>query len=575
MVLKSVTERVAALPSIGVRAWRSLRTTRQRVEAGVAFTAAVACVIAAGLQVGPALAEPKIEGLQVPAEVLPAIVVGATSCPDLTGPRLAAQLMVASEFQTAARSATGRGLAGLDDEGWKKWAPWSNAQRADILANVLALAHRTCESVGQARSAGVEGDLWEAAVAAEKSGLPAVVQAKSVPDAAREHVDIVTGYANWYADQPQFTGEKAEPETSGAPDSAGATIPEEYVGLVLEAGRICPSATAPRIAAQLMALSGFDPNKRGHNGGMGIAQFTEQMWRLYRPAPNASVWDPKAAIPAMGSAVCSLRNQLSGLQLDDDGRATDPGVLALAAYQWGMTAVRAQGGVPRNAYVAQLPDMVDSLAPVYEKDGRLSPASPSPSPSVAPTTASPSPSPSVSAPVSPSPSGPVAPSPTPSAPASSPAPPAWDPNTAWAVRNVFSGRLIDVPGHQESTAGGTTMHLWDLSANGDKDQFWHVVAAPEPGWWFIKNAWNNKVLGIRDGSTENGAELVQQDQAATDTTQHWKLAALGDGGYHIINRKSGKALDLNGDDCCGGNGTPIQQWDLQDYAVDQRWTLSK
>ncbi|GAB7042444.1 MULTISPECIES: RICIN domain-containing protein [Catenuloplanes] len=568
-----MTGRVAALPSIGVRAWRSLRTTRQRVEAGVAFTAAVACVVAAGLQVGPALAEPKIEGRPVPAEVLPAIVVGATSCPDLTGPRLAAQLMAASEFQPAARSATGQGLAGLDDQEWKKWAPWSNAQRADILANVLALAHRTCESVGQARTAGVSGDLWEAAVAAEQSGLATVVGEKGVPDAAREHVDTVVGYANWYADQPQFTGENAEPEASGAPAVTGATVPDEYVDLVVEAGRICPAATAPRIAAQLMALSGFDPNRRGHNGGLGIAQFTEQMWRLYRPSPNASVWDPKAAIPAMGSAVCGLRNQLSGLQLKNDGQVTDPGVLALAAYQWGMTAVRAEGGVPRNAHVAQLPDMVDSLAPVYEKDNRLAGASPSPSPSVAPTSASPSPSPSASAPASPSPSGP--PSPAPSAPASSPAAPAWDPNASWAIRNVFSGRLIDVPGHQETTTGGTTMHLWDLSANGDGDQFWRVVAAPEPGWYFIKNAWNNKVLGIRDGSTENGAELVQQDEAATDPTQHWKLAALGDGRYHIINRKSGKALDLSGDDCCGGNGTPIQQWDLQDYAVDQRWTLSK
>ncbi|MDQ0370062.1 RICIN domain-containing protein [Catenuloplanes indicus] len=570
-----MTERVAALPSIGVRAWRSLRTTRQRVEAGVAFTAAVACVVAAGLQVGPALAEPKIEGAQVPAEVLPAIVVGATSCPDLTGPRLAAQLMTASEFQTAATSGAGRGLAGLDDEEWKKWAPWSDAQRADILANVLALAHRTCESVGQARTAGVGGDLWEAAVAAEESGLAAVVAAKKVPDAAREHVDTVIGYANWYADQPQFTGEAAEPEPSGAPGVTGETIPDEYVDLVTAAGRICPAATAPRIAAQLMALSAFNPNLRGHNGGMGIAQFTEQMWRLYRPSPNASVWDPEAAIPAMASAVCSLRNQLSGLQLEDDGKAADPGVLALAAYQWGMTAVRAEGGVPRNARVAQLPDMVDSLAPVYEKDDRLSPATPSPSPSVAPTTASPSPSPSASASASPNPAGPASPSPAPSAPASSPAAPAWDPNVSWTIKNVFSGKLIDVPGHQESTAGGTTMHLWDLSAKGDADQYWHIVAAREPGWYFIKNAWNNKVLGIRDGGTGNGAELVQQDEAATDTTQHWKLAALGDGRYNIINRKSGKALDLNGDDCCGGNGTPIQQWDLQDYAVDQRWTLSK
>ena len=62
-----------------------MRTTRQRIEAGVVFVAAVACVVAAAVQVGPAFAETKIEGEPVPADVLPAIVVGATACPAVTG----------------------------------------------------------------------------------------------------------------------------------------------------------------------------------------------------------------------------------------------------------------------------------------------------------------------------------------------------------------------------------------------------------------------------------------------------------------------------------------------------------
>jgi hypothetical protein len=559
-----------------LKAWRSLRSTRQRIEAGIAFVLAVGCVIAAAVQVGPALAETKIEGEPVPAEMLPAIVVGATSCPALTGPRLAGQLMAASAFEATAKSDTGHGLAGLDAADWKKWAPWQQAQRTDVLANVLALAHRTCKFVGQVRDGGLEGDLWEEAVAADFAGVSAVVKADGVPKAAQEKVDTIVGYANWYADRPEFTDEPAPDDSkSGVP--AGVAVPDAFVKPIVEAGDICPGILpAPRVAAQLMALSGFNANLRGPSGGLGIAQFTESMWKKYRPSTDASVWDPEVAIPAMGTAMCDLKNQLSGMRTE--GRSNDPHTLALAAYQWGITAVRSEGGVPRKASVNQLSDLVTGYVGNYSSDARLKPE-----PKPVPTPSSAAPSPSASADPSKAPEAKPKPAETKATEKPAARKPAskWNAGDRWQLTNALSGRVAEVPGDDSVTAGGTTIQLYDsdkskgLGADKGKDQWWRITEAGDPGWVTITNDFTKKVLAVRDASGDNGAEVVMYTPKAGDHNQQWQLKDGGDGRFFIVNRKSGKALDILGDDCCSNNGTALTQWDLQDYAVDQHWKLTK
>lgn len=570
------------------RTWRSLRTTRQRVEAAVAFTAAVACVVAAGLQVGPALAETKIEGKTVPDDVLAAIVIGTTSCPTLTGPRLAAQLMAASQFEPGARTETGEGLAGMDAQAWQEWMPWVSAQRSDVRANVLAMAHRTCASIGRARSVGVDGDLWKAAVAAERVGLQQVIDANGVPESARKHVDTVVGYANWYADQPQFAGTSgtAKPGASTGVAVGHTPVPEEYLELVIAAGSVCKGAVSPaQIAAQLMALSGFNPNLNGPHGGQGVAQFTQSMWEVYRPSARASVWNPVDAIPALGSAMCDLTNQLSSMHV----AGVDSYELALAAYQWGISAVRAASGVPRQASIPQLVDLVADYQDLYTADERLIvPTEPSPSPTPA-LSASPapssSPSPTESEEPSPQPSASVSPSPQPS---SAPSPPAshkpeapkttaparvWDPSVRYQLTNVFSGKILEVPGLDDNHSAGTVVQLW--TNNRGQDQHWHISDAPDPGWVIITNAFNGKNLAIRHASLDNGAKAAIAEPDKHSHYQHWKLLRRTDGSYNILNRNSNKVLDISGDDIAGSNGTPVQQWSLQDYAIDQRWTLSR
>ena len=58
------------------------------------------------------------------------------------------------------------------------------------------------------------GDLWYNALAAHVLGVPAVLEAAGVPQAARTYVDTVNGYATWYARRGAFAGPDDRPVDS-------------------------------------------------------------------------------------------------------------------------------------------------------------------------------------------------------------------------------------------------------------------------------------------------------------------------------------------------------------------------
>jgi hypothetical protein len=155
-----------------------------------------------------------LAGLPVPADQLPTINSAAASCPELTPPRLAAQLMAASGFNPDFSTAGGGfGVAGLTLAQWQQWQPAPGASRTDVAANIVALAHDDCNLAGEARVAGVPGDLWRSALAAFHVGLPAVIAASGIPAGAASYVGTVAAYAAWYVQQPQFGGTGAATPT--------------------------------------------------------------------------------------------------------------------------------------------------------------------------------------------------------------------------------------------------------------------------------------------------------------------------------------------------------------------------
>jgi hypothetical protein len=412
---------------------------RRAVKLGIPLSLVAVCAVVASQGLGAATTqEAAFAGRAVTAGQLAQLETAARSCPALTPARLAGQIMAISGFDADAEVADGgEGIAGLTARDWQKWSPSPGAQRSDPAANVLALAHRMCDLVGRLREAHVGGDAWRNTLAASAAGVPAVVSAKGVPDGdPAQFVDMVTRYEGWYAQQPGFlAGASPRPgvpatatatataQPSPGPPAAGTPakpLPEGYLASVLAAGKICPTVTPARIAAQLMASSGFNSHVLGATGAQGVAQFLPEVWSRYA-APEMSPWEPTVAIPVLGKAMCHQVAALTGL-------GADPYASALTAFHWGPDAGRQTGRDAGPAGMREFATAVIGYADYYARDARLArpPASAPTRPATAPT------APTAAATAATAPKGPAAgppPRPAPSPPPAPAPPPGSAPNT--------------------------------------------------------------------------------------------------------------------------------------------------
>jgi hypothetical protein len=201
----ATTAAVAERPS----PWRRLRRTLAECAA---YTAGLTLLAVAGLRLVPATAGAEmLAGEPVPAEDVPAIVAAARSCSILTPPRVAAQIMAVSGFGV---TGAGRDIAGISEAEWQKWKPAPDSRRSDRAANIVALGRHMCQLAGEVRAGKVQGDLWAAALAADRVGVPEVVEAGGVPQRAGSYVEKTRKYANWYADQDVFRPENTLPATA-------------------------------------------------------------------------------------------------------------------------------------------------------------------------------------------------------------------------------------------------------------------------------------------------------------------------------------------------------------------------
>ncbi|WP_416903611.1 ricin-type beta-trefoil lectin domain protein [Micromonospora echinospora] len=503
--LPSVRSRLARLP--------------HRLTAGIAACLAVLCAVVAAVGWGVASArDDDLTGRTVSDELTATIVAAARSCPMLTPARLAGQLMAESglDAQDRQTASGGRGIAGLDDEEWRKWAPWPDAERADGTANTVALAHLLCDLSGQLRLAEVDGDTWRLSVAAFHVGRTAVEKAHKVPAEAVEYVDRVSGFAAYYARLTAFGGSgDVQPTSQQQPTRA---VPTEYVPLIVRAGSVCAQVSPQAVAAQLMALSGFDANRLGPAGQRGVAQFLPEVWEEYGPE-GTSPWEPEVAVPAVGTVMCAMTRDLAGLE-------GDPYLLALAAYRNGPTAVRQTGGTldsATEAFVRTVREYTD----FYTLDGRLRPSA---APTVTPSGPAPKPT--------------ATPTATPSAPARTQEPPKPAPTTAAPIRPTglkqIVGKRTGFCLSSEAGSDGTLVvlrpcqeikaHWWNIRTDGtvrsnglcldvawgDKTEGTPVQMARCNGskaqqWWHTTEGWfknkNSNTCMAADGSS-NGTPMV-------------------------------------------------------------------
>ncbi|MFD0820241.1 ricin-type beta-trefoil lectin domain protein [Micromonospora zhanjiangensis] len=497
------------------------RSAAATIVAGLAVLAAIAATISWGIATAR---NDATTGRSVTAEQMTAIVSAARSCPMLTPARVAGQLMAESGLDNkSSRTASGgRGIAGLRDADWKKWAPWPDAKRGDSSANILALAHQMCDLSGQLRLAKTPGDPWRLALSAFHSGVPAVRDAGGVTSASGKYVDQASGYATYYAKLPAFGGAGNQPLGTASPPADAKPLPAQYVPSVLAAGQVCQQVSPAQVASVLMAASAFDPNRLGADGAQGIAQFLPDVWQRYAPK-GASAWDPTVAIPVVGTAMCGMITELAGLP-------GDPYLLSLAALRVGPTTVRQSGGTPDAATKAFI-DRVASFTAYYRLDTRLSATA---APSTAPSSGSPTPKATGTKPTT-----------KPTATAAAPPPPG-KPDTPLPGKSFVqkqSGKCLDAGAGVDGThltlrtcSSGSASQRWDIRGDGT-----------------IRSVLTGLCMDVAWGNTATGT-LVQTANCSGNPAQQWKVES-----NWIRSLLANKCIDSVGNNPT--NGTEINIWD--------------
>ncbi|WP_158566433.1 RICIN domain-containing protein [Micromonospora craterilacus] len=99
-----------------------------------------------------------------------------------------------------------------------------------------------------------------------------------------------------------------------------------------------------------------------------------------------------------------------------------------------------------------------------------------------------------------------------------------------------------------------------------------AYTAPLPGVTvrLVSDA-TGKSAGVSGGSGTDGARVVQSGNA-DNSAQHWRVVTGRSGCYHLINVRTGKALDNT--DGTSVNGMQMQQWTYHDGAPNQIWCFT-
>jgi cell wall-associated NlpC family hydrolase len=152
----------------------------------------------------------------------------------------------------------------------------------------------------------------------------------------------------------------------GAPLNASAVPNQAWVAWIRKAGALCATFPAPVIAAQIDDESGWDPTTVSPMGAEGLAQFLPSTFAAYSQDDagdgDVSPFNPPDAIMAQGRYDCALAAAVAGL-----AQATGLSVLteALYAYNEGLGALEADGGVAKNSQTQAYAPKIEALVAQY------------------------------------------------------------------------------------------------------------------------------------------------------------------------------------------------------------------
>jgi hypothetical protein len=136
----------------------------------------------------------------------------------------------------------------------------------------------------------------------------------------------------------------------------------------------------------------------------------------------------------------------------------------------------------------------------------------------------------------------------------------------YTVSNAGSNLLLSIAGG--STTNGT--NATQQAADNATDQQWRFVQQSS-GYFKILNVASGKVLGVENQSTADGAKILQWDDNGT-LDHEWAVAPNPAGGYSLTNRVTGKYLEIP--NASTAAGTIAGQWSGTGCAC-QRWNVTQ
>ena len=83
----------------------------------------------------------------------------------------------------------------------------------------------------------------------------------------------------------------------------------------------------------------------------------------------------------------------------------------------------------------------------------------------------------------------------------------------------------------------------------------------------LQNFTGNKCLQPINGSTAQGAAIVQEPCSKASAAQQWAQVPVGNNNFHYVNSVSGLCLDARGG---AANHTPVQQWTCNNIS-NENW----
>ena len=144
--------------------------------------------------------------------------------------------------------------------------------------------------------------------------------------------------------------------------------------------------------------------------------------------------------------------------------------------------------------------------------------------------------------------------------------PTFAAGTPYKICSQNSGKCLDVPTEALWT-NGTDMQQWDFG--NTNNQKWYITTT-DGGYYKIINKQTGKALDIWLGQLDDGARIVQWDYWA-GINQNWAISPVGAGAFSIVGRHSSKALDVQ--DASKANGAKVHQWYYLGLA-NQIWTVT-